>query len=419
MKRIINKITNKVKEIRGKLKYKKLMKTNDGNTSKVFIDIGSSSIKANSGNAYINFRASVREVTNRNELTIQRNAIEVNGKFFVIGEANTEVQNVTLKYTKENLNVLVLYAIKLLGEKVDINLDNIEVSTMSPFNQLYTKDKLAKVINGNYVIKDLQGYNKEYNVTLANVQCEGETSLIYFTNVYGNKSDNTIVLGIGGSTIDCVTIDNTLNARQEVMTINQGTSSLLPMYLKYLPSVPNSSLLGNFLKSGKYKFTKEEQLGIDLENRLYLKAIWHDVESLIRKCNPYSTNIIITGGGAMLLHKAIKELLGDKYNLILANAKECLYSDLMGLRLIANDSNDFTPVEPVDSYQSENDQAEIETRAIPSGGEPKGKSNFEMFCALKEQGYTLKQIHKAKLLPLTYNSLKNYSCRYNKLQLSS
>ncbi|MCI7443343.1 MAG: hypothetical protein MSA89_09730, partial [Clostridium sp.] len=103
-------------------------------------------------------------------------------------------------YTKENLNVLVLYAIKLLGEKVDINLDNIEVSTMSPFNQLYTKDKLAKVINGNYVIKDLQGYNKEYNVTLANVQCEGETSLIYFTNVYGNKSDNTIVL-----VVDCKT----------------------------------------------------------------------------------------------------------------------------------------------------------------------------------------------------------------------
>lgn len=47
---------------------------------------------------------------------------------------------------------------------------------------------------------------------------------------------------------------------------------------------------------------------------------------------------------------------------------------------------------------------------------PKEKTNFDMFVLLRQQGYTLKQIHQEQLLPLAYNSLKNYNCKYNKLK---
>ena len=65
----------------------------------------------------------------------------------MIGENNTPVQNVNLKYQKEKLNGIVIYAIKILSEKVKTDLANVQVCTMLPFNQLNTRDKLEKVIN--------------------------------------------------------------------------------------------------------------------------------------------------------------------------------------------------------------------------------------------------------------------------------
>lgn len=42
----------------------------------------------------------------------------------------------------------------------------------------------------------------------------------------------------------------------------------------------------------------------------------------------------------MVFHETIRELLGDRYNLILPTQQEAIYSDLMGLKLICiNGSN--------------------------------------------------------------------------------
>ncbi|WP_099335502.1 hypothetical protein [Clostridium cadaveris] len=45
------------------------------------------------------------------------------------------------------------------------------------------------------------------------------------------------------------------------------------------------------------------------------------------------------------------------------------------------------------------------------------KSNFDLFITLRESGYSLKQIYENKLLELSYGTLKNYNCKYNKLQM--
>lgn len=432
MKRL-KKLLNTIRTNINRFRYKKTITKTTGAGAELFIDIGSSSIKASIDNEYITFRASVREVTNKSELTIANNIIEVNDKWYVIGENNTSVQNVTLKCEKDNLNVLVLYAIKLLTEKIgNLDMNNVTVNTMLPFNQLSSGNKLEKVINNSYIVNDLRGNKLKINMTLNKLMVEGETSYKYFNEIHRDKCDNTIVLNIGNSTIDCITMDNVQDARQEMITINQGTNLLLSSYLKYLPQVPNSSLLGSFLKSGKFKFTKEEEKGIRQENQLYLKSIWFDIESLIKKVNMYSCNIVVTGGGAILLYEAIREVLGDRYNLILANNEESIYSDLMGLKLICNNSNDNdymsnSDIEEVTTDDNSNynnshienksfivnDQAEKVTSNNITGDR---KSNFDLFVTLRASGYSLKQISENKLLELSYGTLKNYNSKFKKLQ---
>lgn len=412
---MIQKLLNVVNDIKSMIrntKYKKAIKNIAENQegTKLFIDLGSSYIKASIGETYISFRASVREALN-NELTIQENALNLNGVNYIVSENNLDVGNYTLKSSKENLNVLIAYSILLLSKKVKINYNNIEVYTMLPFNQI-GNNKLSKVINGIYDIKDLKGNKIKCNVTTKYIGVEGENSYKYFNTVYGNKCDNTIVLNFGNSTVDCLVMDNTNNSRQEIMTINQGTNLLFPNYLKYLPHVPNSSLLGTFLKSGKFKFTKEEEKQIHKENILYLKSILFDIESLIKKCNMYSLNIVICGGGAIALHRAIKELIGDRYNIILPSETDCIYSDLKGLKIICNDNIDniIQDIKPNDTEETPKETKDniIEIKDTK-------KNNFDMFIMLREQGYSINQIYDNNLLPLALSSLKIYDSKYKKL----
>ena len=46
----------------------------------------------------------------------------------------------------------------------------------------------------------------------------------------------------------------------------------------------------------------------------------------------------------------------------------------------------------------------------------KNKSNFDLFVTLRESAYSLRQIYENKLLEFSYGILKNYSCKYKKLQ---
>ena len=80
MKEMVRCLIEKVRGIRNKCRYSKAIKNTDADGTQLFIDIGSSSIKASIGNEYINFRDSIREVTNHNELTIANNVIGVNGR---------------------------------------------------------------------------------------------------------------------------------------------------------------------------------------------------------------------------------------------------------------------------------------------------------------------------------------------------
>ena len=70
MKNMIRGLVDNVRGIRSNIKCNRVIKYTNADGVQLFVDIGSSSIKVLIGNEYINFRDSIREVTNRNELTI-------------------------------------------------------------------------------------------------------------------------------------------------------------------------------------------------------------------------------------------------------------------------------------------------------------------------------------------------------------
>ena len=71
-------------------------------------------------------------------------------------------------------------------------------------------------------------------------------------------------------------------------------------------------------------------------------------------------------------------------------------------------------IKPNAPEETETPEDKKENNNIIDIQKPK-KNTFDMFVILREQGYSLKHIYDNNLLPLTYNSLKNYNCKYKKL----
>ncbi len=114
----------------------------NGDSDAVYVDLGASSIKMSYKGKFITFRSSVRQATDE-EVTFQENKILVDGKWYIIGESATPTGNYKFKYMKENLHVLVLYGLKLLG----FNREDAHLHVLLPYNELHTTKELnAKAI---------------------------------------------------------------------------------------------------------------------------------------------------------------------------------------------------------------------------------------------------------------------------------
>ena len=83
MKNMIRGLVEKVRGIRSKIKCNRVIKNTNADGVQLFVDIGSSSIKVLIGNEYINFRDSIREVTNRNELWSYVNILDTKSQTFL------------------------------------------------------------------------------------------------------------------------------------------------------------------------------------------------------------------------------------------------------------------------------------------------------------------------------------------------
>lgn len=391
MKKLLN-VVNKIKQ---KFKYRKISKNIKNSNDTVYVDLGASNIKMSYKGELITFRSSIRKVLIDDEITVQKNAIKVNSNWFIVGESIQPTGNYKYKYEKEYLEVLILFGLSMIREKVDSIGENISVNVLLPFNELSTKKKISVKINGLYEINYINGLGiQEFNtsLTLGNVYAEGEASKFYIEN--SKKIDtNLCVINIGFSTTEAILI-NTLGNRENFISLNIGTNNLLSQYLKYTKA-PTSSVLSSWLNDG-YTFSKEEHNKINLVNENYISSIWNDIyNGVIKLSNPMNTTIVFCGGGANLLLDSFKEAIPREYNIKTLTPLENTYSDLLGMILLSSNNIEPTKIKPVEE--------EPEAPTI---------SNYDRFKELKEKGLDTKEI--ATITGLAIQTIRNYTCKYNK-----
>lgn len=394
----LRRIKNKIEDIIRKFKYRKIKKFNNSNET-VFVDLGASSIKMSYKGELITFRSSIRKVYNKDEITIQKNAINVNGEWFIVGESTISTGNYEYKYQKEYLEVLILFGLSMIKEKVKSISNDLKVNILLPYNQIHTKKQLGNKIDGIYEVRN-NLYEFDLALTLNKVFVEGETSKVYFEKNY-NTGGNTCVVNIGYSTTD-IALYNTLNCREQITSINIGTNNLLSQYLKYTKA-PTSSVLNTWLNDG-YTFNKEEYKNISMVNEEYIKTLWNDIyNGVIKLSNPGNTNIVFCGGGALLLLDEFKQSIPREYNIKVLNDVECIYSDLLGMILLSN--------KRINTIEIKEEAPE------PTPPRKNKVSNFDKFKELKEQGYTNEEI--ARVTHLAPQTIRNYQSKLNKLKIAS
>lgn len=393
----LRRIKNKIEDIIRKFKYRKIKKFNNSNET-VFVDLGASSIKMSYKGELITFRSSIRKVYDNNEITIQKNSINVNGQWFIVGESTQPTGNYEYKYEKEHLEILILFGLSMIKDKVKNISNDLKVNILLPYNQIHTKKQLSNKIDGIYQLRN-NLHEFDLALTLNKVFVEGETSKVYFEKNY-NTGGNTCVVNIGYSTTD-IALYNTLNCREQITSINIGTNNLLSQYLKYTKA-PTSSVLNTWLNDG-YTFTKEEYKNISMVNQEYIKTLWNDIyNGVIKLSNPGNTSVVFCGGGALLLIDEFKQSIPREYNIKVLNEIECIYSDVLGMILLSNEKINI-----------ENYKCDYE----PEPPRKSKVSNFEKFKELKEQGYTNEEI--IRITNLAPQTIRNYQSKLNKLKIAS
>ena len=139
-------------------KIKQLFKKSDAqedvSNEAVYVDLGASSIKMSYKGKFITFRSSVRQATDE-EVTFQENKILVDGKWYIIGESVTPTGNYKFKYMKDNLNVLILYGLKLL----EFEQDEARLHLLLPYNELGTTKELNSKLRNQYQLHDAKIFN--------------------------------------------------------------------------------------------------------------------------------------------------------------------------------------------------------------------------------------------------------------------
>lgn len=175
------------------------------------------------------------------------------------------------KYRKENLHVLVLYGMKLLG----FNEAFAKLHVLLPYNELRTTKELYAKISANY-----QLYDSKIKLQVQKVYVEGESSKHYISNKLKLKGKNVCVLNVGYTTTDIALLSSS-GYREKMVSVSMGTNAILSEVAGYTQAL-TTSILNSWLVDG-YKFTKDEQSQVSSVTSRFLSMIKSDLESTVFK----------------------------------------------------------------------------------------------------------------------------------------
>lgn len=402
---MIQKLLNVVNDIKSIIRKRKLRKNlNNIDTNTVYVDFGSSALKIGYKNELFTCRSSVRKIYNIDEVSISDNYINVNGQWFAVAE-NIPCGNYEYKYQKEHKEVLILFGLMKLKEKVRID-ENIKVSILLPLNELKYKEKFFD-INGEYEVSNTKGQTMNVNLMFSNkVSIEGEASKYYIEKMYDIKNINTVIVNVGNKTTD-ISIYNSSNNRESVSSINIGGNYLLSKMLKYTKA-PTSSILNTWIVDN-YKFNSEEESNISEVKREFINLLWNDIyNSSIATSNPQNTVCYLVGGTSNLISKEIKSNITNGVNVKTLSKEENLYSDILGAMLI---NKDFKI--NINSFDDDKEPDAIIPEVKKENTKVKCKiSNYDRYKELSKKGYSTEEI--ANIMELSKQTIFNYKSKYKK-----
>lgn len=389
----------RIREALNNRKYKKILKqVNIDDT--VYVDLGSTSIKMAYNGELITFKSSIREVRDIHEITpAMKNYIEVNNKYYIIGEAEKSNEVCDYKVDRKYIDIIILYGLKVFKYKGIKVSNNLKINILLPFDEIQFKSRLEKRINSLYKVESGQ-----VTLTVNKIFLEGESSSVFYREHYKAKG-NIIVANVGGKTTD-IHLINSDGYSEKTISIDLGTQYLLSQLVRYTKA-PTSNILSQWLADG-YKFTKEEKEHVREVGKDFISNIWNDVYSgVIKIANPQNTTILIVGGGANILKDSIKESLPNSYKVKTLSNYENIYADLLGAVILDGDNINI-PIE----IDKKVDEVESIKKVSSKKGTVKKKGKYEDFVLLKKKGMEQQDI--LDKLGIALQTYRNMQCKYNK-----
>ncbi|MGL5440779.1 MAG: ParM/StbA family protein [Filifactoraceae bacterium] len=332
----------------------------------VCVDPGASSYKMiGPDGTCINFRSSVRKINNPDEVTIQKSCIKVNGEYYSVGETTTQTSKELLKHQKEYYQVLILYGLTLLGVKSG----DVRINMLLPFPQLRYKNIFKKTLERNWDVKLINSSKLTYNIKCDGFYSEGEMSKYHIDNIAPSDKD-TIVCNIGYSTLDWAVFDDKNNRMGKPRSIGIGMRNLYFEHSCVL-GLSDITMLSTWYNKG-HKPNNEDLKLLEEENRIFVENFMNNIYiGLLSKCCPTGTRLVLCGGGGLMLHKEIRQFvrsdrLISQYEVDILSKKDCLYTDVLGMRSYILDNVNEMTIEDVklneDSQIIENDIINEETQ---------------------------------------------------------
>lgn len=324
-------INNFLKNLFGTKENEKVVKDINILKNAIYLDLGNSEVKALSNKKDIRFKSCIREVT-PNEITTQLNKLNIDDKFYLVGEQNTPLTTENRKIRRENIKELILYTIsKIDTYKADSEgITHINLYMLLPLNQLQDEKLFRDMLKGVYRVN-----NKKYSISLIKCFVEGQMSLNTILEQHKKTLKNKLIFDIGGGTTDVFLYDEMNNERNK-KSINYGISDINPLRVAPLNQIGNEVVDGDMLSEmfiDEYEFTKEELRVIKESDRVFIKTFMKDIEKvLLKRCVTHTTEIFFVGGGAYAMKEVLQEYFKNrKFKLTFAN--DPVMTNVLGMKM--------------------------------------------------------------------------------------
>lgn len=270
-------------------------------------------VPINNGYSYIKsdlgykFRSAYRETT-MSEYSSTGDILVLDNKAYVVGDGVCDINK-----DKTMSQATKLFVLNMLCKHMDLkSSEHFKVLlTAPPMTYVSQKDRLPQYLKGSYRVQ----YNGKFkDIFIDDVTVYPETIMAYLANNPAQFSRPVLVVDIGGLTTNMVLIKNGNYNKDSIVSFSNGMYHVEEEICEFLNSKYmldlESSDIHDFMKQGLY-FGKECTNIIEVEkeeiNNIFNKAVSQIAQkAAIKRWNPNTCVVLVTGGGGVALFETIK-----------------------------------------------------------------------------------------------------------------